>query len=180
MADQLSKRSTNRRDLLRLSGAGALGGLMLNGLTPQKAAAQDGPYNIPFASWIHGHSMEIEYPDRMASAIMDFGRGTSTFTCGTQMADYQRVNIFGSRGRLEIEIAFNAPPDRPCRVWHQHDSRVEEILLPEADQYTIQGDLFAQAVLNDTPVPTPIVDAVANMKVIERIIESARLGAWVD
>ena len=69
MADQLSKRSTNRRDLLRLSGAGALGGLMLNSLTPQKAAAQDGQYNIPFASWIHGHSMEIEYPDRMASAI---------------------------------------------------------------------------------------------------------------
>jgi hypothetical protein len=69
MAEQLNERSTNRRNLLRLSGAGALGGLVLNGLTPQKAAAQDGQYNIVFATWIHGHSMEIEYPDRMASAI---------------------------------------------------------------------------------------------------------------
>jgi hypothetical protein len=68
MADQPFERSTNRRDLLKLSGAGVLGGLVLNGATPQKALAQD-EYNISHASWIHGHSMEIEYPDRMASAI---------------------------------------------------------------------------------------------------------------
>jgi predicted dehydrogenase len=116
--------------------------------------------------------------DRLASAIMDFGRGTATFTCGTQLVDYQRVNILGTQGRVEIEIAFNAPPDRPCRMWHQRGDEVEEILLPVADQYTIQGDLFAQAILNDTPVPTPIEDAVANMQVIERIFESAREGTW--
>ncbi|MGB7116080.1 MAG: Gfo/Idh/MocA family oxidoreductase, partial [Anaerolineales bacterium] len=116
--------------------------------------------------------------DRLASAIMDFGRGTATFTCGTQLADYQRVNILGTQGRVEIEIAFNAPPDRPCRVWHQRGDEVEEILLPVVDQYTIQGDLFAQAILDDTPVPTPIEDAVANMQVIERIFESAREGTW--
>jgi predicted dehydrogenase len=116
--------------------------------------------------------------DRLASAIMDFGRGTATFTCGTQLASYQRVNILGTQGRVEIEIAFNAPPDRPCRVWRQRGDEVEEILLPVVDQYTIQGDLFAQAILNDTPVPTPIEDAVANMQVIERIFESAREGTW--
>ena len=116
--------------------------------------------------------------DRLASAIMDFGRGTATFTCGTQLASYQRVNILGTQGRVEIEIAFNAPPDRPCRVWHQRGDEIEEILLPVVDQYTIQGDLFAQAILNDTPVPTPIEDAVANMQVIERIFESAREGTW--
>jgi len=116
--------------------------------------------------------------DRLASAIMDFGRGTATFTCGTQLESYQRVNILGTKGRVEIEIAFNAPPDRPCRLWHQRGDTVEEILLPVVDQYTIQGDLFSQAILNDAPVPTPIEDAVANMQVIERIFESAREGAW--
>ena len=47
------------------------------------------------------------------------------------------------------------------------------------DQYTIQGDLFSLAVLNDTPVPTPIEDAVANMKVIEAIVESGKTSAWI-
>ena len=69
MAEQPIKPSTNRRDLLKLSGAGLLGGLVLNGAAPQKALAQAGEFIIPYASWTHGHSMEIEYPDRMASAI---------------------------------------------------------------------------------------------------------------
>ena len=116
--------------------------------------------------------------DRLASGIMDFGSGTSTFTCSTQLVPYQRVNIFGTEGRVEIEIPFNAPPDRPCRMWHQSGDTVEEIVLEICDQYTIQGDLFSQAVLNDTAVPTPLEDAVANMKVIEAIIESGRKGSW--
>ena len=121
--------------------------------------------------------------DRLASAVMDFGAldgaaTSATFTVGTQLAPYQRVNIFGTSGRVEIEIPFNAPRDRPCRLWHETDDGIEEILLPTADQYTVQGDLFALAVLEDTEVPTPIEDAVANMRVIERIYESARKGGW--
>lgn len=118
--------------------------------------------------------------DRLASGILDFGDGTSTFTCATQLAPYQRVNIYGTSGRVEIEIPFNAPPDRPCRLWHQRGSEVEEILLPAADQYTIQGDLFSRAVLENTPVPTPLEDAVANMRAIEAIVESGRQGGWVS
>ncbi len=117
--------------------------------------------------------------DRLASGILDFERGTATFTCSTQLAPYQRVNIFGTAGRIEIEIPFNAPPDRPCRMWLQRDAEVEEIVLDVSDQYTLQGDLFARAILDDTAVPTPIEDAVANMRVIEAIVRSAADGAWV-
>lgn len=117
--------------------------------------------------------------DRLASALMDFEVGTATFTCSTQLSPYQRVNILGTQGRVEIEIPFNAPPDRPCRLWLQQDDEIQEIVLPVVDQYTIQGDLFSLAVLEDGDVPTPIEDAVANMKVIEAIVESARVGRWV-
>jgi predicted dehydrogenase len=117
--------------------------------------------------------------DRLASALMEFERGTSTFTCATQLAPYQRVNIFGDGGRVEIEIPFNAPTDRPCRMWHQRGDQVKEIVLPVANQYTIQGDLFSQAVLSGTPVPTPLEDAVNNMKVIEAVFRSDSRGGWV-
>ena len=117
--------------------------------------------------------------DRLASGVLDFGMGTATFTCGTLLTPFQRVNIFGTEGRIEIEIPFNAPPDRPCRVWYEHGKDIEEFALDICDQYTIQGDLFSQAILNNTPVPTPLEDAVANMKVIEAVFESARCGAWV-
>jgi len=116
--------------------------------------------------------------DRLASGILDFTEGTATFTCSTQLSAYQRVNIFGTQGRIEIEIPFNAPPDRPCKLWHTKGSDVEEIVFDTCDQYTIQDDLFSQAILKKTNVPTPLKDAVNNMKVIEAIIESAKKQTW--
>jgi predicted dehydrogenase len=118
--------------------------------------------------------------DRLASGLMDFGAGTSTWTCATQVNNYQRVNIFGTEGRVEIEIPFNAPPDRPCKMWHQRGEEIQEIVLETVDQYAIQGDLFALTVLEDTEVPTPLEDAVANMKVIEAIVHSGETGRWVQ
>jgi predicted dehydrogenase len=118
--------------------------------------------------------------DRLASGVLDFGRGTATFTCSTQLTPYQRVSIFGTQGRVEIEIPFNAPTDRPARMWHQHGDEVDEIAFEVCNQYTIQGDLFSQAVLNDADVPTPLEDAVANMRVIEAVVQSGQRGAWVD
>jgi predicted dehydrogenase len=117
--------------------------------------------------------------DRLTAGILDFGAGISTFTCSTQLVPYQRVNIFGTEGRVEIEIPFNAPSDEPGRIWHQRALEIEEILLDVCDQYTVQGDLFSLAVLHDTQVPTPLEDAVANMRVIEAVVRSAASGAWV-
>jgi predicted dehydrogenase len=143
-----------------------------------------GCYCISLSRFLFGAEPErvfgiIEYypqfrTDRLTSGIMDFKQGTSTFTCGTQLVPYQRVNIVGTEGRVEIEIPFNAPPDKPCRIWHQKGSEIEEIVLDVCDQYTIQGDLFSQAVLNDTEVPMPLEDAVANMRVIEALVRSTK------
>jgi predicted dehydrogenase len=148
-----------------------------------------GCYTVSLARFIFGAEPErvfgiVEYDaqfkvDRLASGVLDFGRGTATFTCGTQLTPYQRVNIFGTEGRVEIEIPFNAPHDQPCKIWHQQGDEVEEILLDICNQYTLQGDQFSQAVLNGTEVLTPLEDAVANMKVIEAVFGSAKSGRWV-
>ena len=126
---------------------------------------------------------KIEYDpgfetDRICSGILDFGQGTSTFTCSTQLVPYQRVNVFGTKGRIEIEIPFNAPPDKPCKMLFQNNEIIEEIEIKICDQYTIQGDLFSLAVLNNEKVPTPIEDAVENMKVLEAVIQSAEKEEW--
>jgi predicted dehydrogenase len=148
-----------------------------------------GCYPISLARFIFGAEPGrvfgiVEYDprfktDRLASGILDFGRGTSTFTCATQLSPYQRVNIFGTEGQVEIEIPFNAPADEPCTIWYQHGDKIEEIQFEVCNQYTIQGDAFSRAILNNQDVPTPIEDAVANMKVIEAIFHSARSGIWV-
>ena len=117
--------------------------------------------------------------DRLISGVLDFGSGVSTFTCSTQLIPHQRVNVFGTQGRIEIEIPFNAPPDQPCKMWHQSAQGVRQIELEASDQYAIQGDLFSLAITENTEVPTPLEDAVANMTVIEAIRQSAQTGDWV-
>jgi len=126
--------------------------------------------------------------DRLTSGILDFGSPSqagsaqrlSTWTCSTQLVPHQNVRILGTQGHVEIEIPFNAPIDRPCRMWHERKGHTQEILLPICNQYTIQGDLFSLAVLNDTAVPTRLEDALANMKVIEAIRRSHETGTWVS
>ena len=106
--------------------------------------------------------------DRMASGILVFDQGTATFTCSTQLSPYQRVSILGTAGRIEIEIPFNAP-NHACRIWHQQGQDIREIHLEPTNQYTAQCDAFSKAILKNTSVPTPLEDAVNNMKVIEAL-----------
>ena len=110
--------------------------------------------------------------DTLASGMLEFATGTATFTCSTQLMPYQRVQILGTEGRVEIEIPFNAPPNSETRLWLHTKDGSEEMTFEPVDQYTLQGDLFAQSILNNTPVPTPLQDAVNNMKVIEAVLAS--------
>jgi predicted dehydrogenase len=116
--------------------------------------------------------------DSLASALLDFPSGQSVFTCSMQMYPFQRVQIVGARGRIEMEIPFNAPLDRATRVFIDTAAgiRTEEFT---ANQYTIQGDLFSKAVRGEGDVPTPLEDSIRNMAVIEAIYESEREGRWV-
>jgi predicted dehydrogenase len=117
--------------------------------------------------------------DRLTSGILDFGKGTSTFTCSTQLVPFQQANILGTKGRIKIDIPFVPPPDHPSRIWHFHGDQTDEIVLDICNHYSIQGDLFSLAVLEDTEVPTPLEDAVANMRVIEAVIRSAESGCEI-
>jgi predicted dehydrogenase len=123
------------------------------------------------------------HTDRLTSAILDFPGGQSIFTCSTQVVPYQRIQFFGTRGRMEIEIPFNAPPDRPTRLFIDDGrdlfgSGLTTETFPVCDQYTLQGDAFSKAVLENTEVPVPLEDAIKNMAVIEAIFHSAKSGNW--
>jgi predicted dehydrogenase len=114
--------------------------------------------------------------DRLTSAVMEFPNGRAVFTVSTQLAPYQRMQIAGTQGRIEIEIPVNAPPDVPVRIFV--NDRAEE--FPVCDQYTIQGDLFSRAILENGSVPVPLEDSVNNMAAIDAIARSAASGKWED
>ena len=123
--------------------------------------------------------------DRLSSVLLGFPSGHCAFTCSTQLIPYQKVQIFGTKGRIEIEIPFNAPPDSKTRLFVDRTgdlsrSGITTEEFPVCDQYTIQGDLFSRAVRGEGDVPTPLEDSLANMAVIEAVFESARTGRAVN
>ena len=121
--------------------------------------------------------------DRLASVMLDFPSGHAIFTCSTQLSPYQRMHMLGTKGRIEIEIPFNAPNDRPCRIFIDDGGDLSGKTIttesfPVRDQYTIQGDLFSRAIRENGEVPVPLSEAIKNMAVIEAAFRSAESGGW--
>lgn len=120
--------------------------------------------------------------DTLVSALLEFGEGVATFTASTRAEDDQRVHIYGTEGRISIGIPFNIPPDRPTEVLvaaggdPPTDPDVEVLTFAVADPYAVETDRFAEIVLDGAAAPFPPEDAVANLEVMERIVESAEAG----
>lgn len=119
--------------------------------------------------------------DRTAGGLADFGDGRHlSFSVSTQLAPYQRVHIAGTKGRIEIEIPFNAPPDRPNRYFVQGmDMNVGEwIELPVSDQYQLQAEAFGRIVRGKQKPVWGVGDAIQNMKIIDAFFRSEKSGRW--
>jgi predicted dehydrogenase len=123
------------------------------------------------------------HTDRLTSALLDFPTGHAIFTCSTQLVPYQRVQFLGTRGRIELEIPFNAPLDRPTRLFIDDGSDlsgggITTETFPARNQYTAQGDDFSKAVLENSEVPVPLEEGIRNMAVIDAVLQSANSGQW--
>ena len=123
------------------------------------------------------------HTDRLSSALLDFTPGQAIFTCSTQLVPFQRMQVLGTKGRIDMEIPYNIPPDRPSRIFIDDGSqlgglsaRAEEFAT--VDQYTIQGDAFSKAIQEDGEVPVPLENALCNMKVIDAVFRAAQSGIW--
>jgi predicted dehydrogenase len=118
--------------------------------------------------------------DRLASAMLDYGDVQCQFLCSTQMNPYQKMHFHGTRGRIEIEIPFNAPPDKETQVFLDTGSGPVAERFPICDQYTIEGEAFSAAVRGERPVPVSLETAKGNMRVIDAVFQSARENRWVS
>ena len=121
--------------------------------------------------------------DRLTSILLDFGTGHSAGSCSTQMVPSQHLQIFGTAGRIELPIPFNAPPDRPNRIivdtgTDLFGGGISQLDIGVCNQYTIQGDLFSKSILDDAEVVLALEDAVRNMACIDAIFTSAETGRW--
>ena len=121
--------------------------------------------------------------DKMTSVMMAFPSCQTVFTCSTQLVPYQRMQFFGAKGRIEVEIPFNIPTETPTRIFVDdgadlYGKTVEKIEISAANQYTIQGDLFSKVILENSEQAVSLEDSFGNMAVIDAVFRSAKTGNW--
>jgi predicted dehydrogenase len=122
--------------------------------------------------------------DRLTSGLLDFGQGRRLdFTVGTQSVPYQRVQIIGAKGRIEIEIPFNAPQTATTRLFRDDGSKLDggsivTETIPVCDQYALQGDAFVEMILGEREPAYGVEDAIQNMRIIDALFRSEQSGRW--
>ena len=121
--------------------------------------------------------------DRLATALLDFAPGQAMFACSTQLVPFQRCELLGSAGRIELEIPYNAPPGQPTLIRIDDGSKLagqsaREEIFPVCDQYALQGDAFSAAIQGVAAVPVTLEDAFGNMSVIDALVRSASTNRW--
>ncbi len=119
--------------------------------------------------------------DILTSAVLEFPSGHCVFTCSTQIVPCQSMQFLGTKGRIELEIPFNAPPGVPARIRIDDGSDITgaKVVVEETapvDQYTVQGDAFSRAILEGGQPPVPLEDSVKNMAVIDALFRSVESG----
>ena len=121
--------------------------------------------------------------DQLSSFILELPQGHAIFTCSTQLVPYQRMQFMGTKGRIEMEIPFKSPTDRPARLLiddggELFGSGISTETFDIGDQYTWQADAFARAVLGEGPVPVPLEDSLKQVAVLTAIFKAAESGRW--
>jgi predicted dehydrogenase len=168
---------TNIRNV-RAYGGGALYDIGCYAVNLSRMLFDGEPDNVQ-ASLVRDQVSEV---DIVVSAILQFGDGIASFTCSTRTETDQRVDIYGTTGRISFWIPFNIPPDLPTRVSLVAGGdppvapAVETFEFPPADPYALEADLFAAAVLDGAPLPVAIDDPVANLRIMEAIVAAAAHG----
>ena len=117
--------------------------------------------------------------DCFVTGIMEFADGNATFTATTKSEGQQYVEIHGEHGSILIPLPFNPNGDTTTHIIVKHEGVREEIVQPPSDHYRNMADAFAQSIFAKESVPTPLSDALANMKIIDAIFASAKNSEWV-
>ncbi len=117
--------------------------------------------------------------DCLLTGIMDFTDAIASFTVATKIENGQMVLVSGEKGSIQINWPFNPEPADAQTVLLRRDKKLELVELNPADQYSEMADAFALSILNNTRVPTPLTDALANMRVIDAMFESAKKQEWI-
>lgn len=114
--------------------------------------------------------------DYRLSGLLRFPQGrTASFDCGFGVPFVCHYAVIGTKGRLVVPggaMVASKTKEQPIHLWTA-DGQISEIMTPAANHYQLMAEHFADVVNGETALRYPIDDAVANMRVMDRVLQAA-------
>lgn len=116
----------------------------------------------------------LEFPNGVLGVI------DCSFQVGTSMQ--QKLEVSGTGGLIRVAQPFRMSEEDTTIIVDKADKAgtVEQVQVPGGQEYQFMVEHFADAVLNDTALSYTLEDSLANMRVLDALIESARTGRRAD
>lgn len=116
--------------------------------------------------------------DEQIAGILEFPSGMrGHFDASLRSYRGNRYEILGSEGRIVVPVSYTPNHDEATTIQYWHGDKYEVIEIEAVDQYQLMVEDFADALLNSRPPCFDPQDAVENMKVIDKLLASARSHA---
>ncbi|MDG5760582.1 Gfo/Idh/MocA family oxidoreductase [Natronococcus sp. A-GB1] len=162
-------------DNVRLDPDLAGGSLMDVGCYAVSAARQF--LGEPDRVYAHIHDSRGAGVDTELAGILEYDDGASArIASGFDTQKVQRYRVEAANGWLEVEDAFDASLDEPLELEYRIDGRHAVETFDPVDHYRLQVERFADCVESGARARTDADEAVANMRVIDALYESAERG----
>ena len=128
----------------------------------------------PDRAYAHTHDTRGAGVDTELAGVLEYDDGRSArVASGFDTQLVQRYRIDATNGWVAVEQAFDAPTDEPVALTCEIDGRRGVETFGPVDQYRLQVERFADRVADGTRPLTGGEEAVANMRVIDALDESA-------
>lgn len=165
-------------DDIRLNPALAGGSLMDVGCYAVSAARQF--LGEPDRVYAHAGDSRKTGVDTSLTGILEYDDGsTAQIASSFDTPLIQRYRVEGSNGWLEVTDAFDAPIDESLGLTYEVDGERTTETFDPIDQYRLEVEHFADCVDAGASPRTDGTEAIANMRVIDALYESADRGTPV-
>jgi predicted dehydrogenase len=113
--------------------------------------------------------------DEALAGVLGFASGAvAQFDCGLRSFRAHTYEVRGTRGRIQVPEGFTMDPEAGTAIRHWQGTRYDEIDIGPANHYRLMVEDFADALLAGRAPRYAPQDAVANMRVIDSLLASAR------
>ncbi|HWE60555.1 MAG TPA: Gfo/Idh/MocA family oxidoreductase [Chloroflexota bacterium] len=157
---------------VRLQGSLAGGALMDTGCYTVNAARMLFGEEPQWASAQYDYREDFGVDVTLAGVLGFSDQRMALIDCGFRGGRQGWYTVAGTRGQIDVPTAFtNVTPDTTIVITDDTGRREEH--FPGVNQFTLEAEEFADALLQGRPVQTPAEDGVANMRVIDALYRSA-------